>query len=99
MLGPRVERLGSAVVCVPVTGLDALAASVAEAFAGVGEPQPDRAFRGHLTLARLKGRRRCPLVGTEVSGTFVVSEVTLVRSRLDSAGARYEVLATRPLAH
>ena len=98
VLGPTVRRLGDAVVQVPVAGLDDLAAAVGEAFAEVGEPRPERRFHGHLTLARLKRTRRCPLLGVEVSATFPVTEVALVRSTTDRAGANYVTVATRRLA-
>jgi 2'-5' RNA ligase len=51
-LGPAVSMLGARVLMIPVSGLDDLAAVSSAAFAGVGEPQPDREFSGHLTLAR-----------------------------------------------
>lgn len=57
-LGPRVTALGSGVVCLPVAGLDALAAAVSEATAGWGRPPEHRRFRGHLTLARVDRPRR-----------------------------------------
>ena len=49
------------VVCVPVAGLDELAAAVPRPTAAIGEPPDPRRFAGHLTLARLRrpGRVRC----------------------------------------
>lgn len=61
-LAPVVARAGPAtivlgpVLCLPVDGLDALAAEVARSTAGVGGPAETRSFRGHLTLARSRGR-------------------------------------------
>jgi 2'-5' RNA ligase len=89
--GPRVSRLGRSVVCLPVTGLERLAADVADATAGVGDP-PDRRFSGHLTLARLRHRAACGVTGTALHATFAVDRVTLVRSTLGADGARHEPL-------
>lgn len=86
-VGPAVSRLGRTVLCLPVRGLDALAAAVAEATAGVGEPPDPRPFRGHLTLARLGRRGSCRLAGHRLATSFVVSEVALVSS---TAGPRGE---------
>jgi 2'-5' RNA ligase len=97
VLGPRVSRLGRDVVCLPVAGLDALAAAVADATAAVGEP-PDRRFSGHLTLARLRRRAACGVTGTAFRATFPVDHVALVRSTLDAGGARHEVVRRVALA-
>ena len=88
-LGPRVSRLGRSVVCLPVSGLDALAEAVRVTTAGVGDP-PDRPFVGHLTLARLRDRAACGVTGTAVDLGFDVDEVVLVRSTLGPAGAVHE---------
>ena len=55
---------------------------------------------GHVTVARGRGRRPVPkeLAGQPVSGTWPVDEVAVVRSRLDARGARYDTIATIPLA-
>lgn len=98
VLGPTVGRFGDRVLHVPVAGLDALAAAVA-AVPGLG-PRPERSFRGHVTLARARGSAAVDLgalTGAPVAGRWPVGEVTLVRSHLDGAGARYEVVARRPL--
>ncbi len=91
-LGPRVSRLGRSVVCVPVSGLEGVAAAVAAVTAGVGEPPDPRPFAGHLTLARLRHRGACGLAGAAVTGRFPVGAVDLVRSRTDQHGATYETL-------
>jgi 2'-5' RNA ligase len=88
-LGPRVSRLGRGVVCLPVSGLDELAAAVHAATAGAGPP-PDRPFVGHLTLARLRDRAACGVSGTAVDLGFDVDEVVLVRSTLGPGGAEHE---------
>lgn len=79
-------RLGRNVLCLPVHGLEGLAAAV--------DPAPARPFRGHLTLAR--GRVAMPVaLPREVRWT--VEEVTLVASRLRPSGAEYEVLDRTPV--
>lgn len=94
---PGVTRLGRQVLCVPVAGLDTLAAAVAH----IG-PDEDRPFRGHLTLARARGRRGAvarSLAGTPVDLHWSVPDVALVRSHLGPDGPRYETLATFPAHH
>jgi RNA 2',3'-cyclic 3'-phosphodiesterase len=95
-LGPAVAPLGRRVVCVPVAGLDDVAAVVRRALpAG----DPDRlGFRGHLTLARVSRGRLGDLVGEPVAARFPVGDVRLVRSHLGGRGGpRYEDLHIRPL--
>jgi 2'-5' RNA ligase len=99
-LGPAVDVLAQRVLMVPVTGIDELAAVVTAATAALGEP-PGRRFSGHLTLARIDRRARGRLpatVGAMVSAAFDVEEVALVQSRRDHRGARYETLASWPVA-
>jgi RNA 2',3'-cyclic 3'-phosphodiesterase len=107
-LGPTVGLLGRQVLCVPVKGLDDLAAAVREATAELGEPPDPRPFRGHLTLARLGGRhrqrRRRSGVGftrewleTPVEGRWQVDAVHLVRSRPGPSGSTYDDLHVRRL--
>ena len=99
-LGPGVDLLADRALVVPVDGVDELAAAVVRATADLGEP-PRKRFVGHLTLARL-GRRATtlalpPALGALVDGEFEVTEVALVRSRLDPQGAHYETLDTWPI--
>jgi RNA 2',3'-cyclic 3'-phosphodiesterase len=96
-MGPYVSRLGRDVVCIPVRGIESLAASVARATADVGEPPDPRPFAGHLTLARLRGRGTCGVAGERFNQAFRVSELALVRSTLSSSGAEHETIATRPV--
>jgi 2'-5' RNA ligase len=96
-LGPRVSRLGHNVVCLPVSGLDDLAASVRDLTEGIGDP-PERSFVGHLTLARLRDRSACGLTGTAVDLSFGVDEVVLVRSTPGPGGARHQPLLSVPLS-
>jgi 2'-5' RNA ligase len=95
--GPAVSRLGRAVVCVPVRGLDALAAAVAELTAHLGEPPDPRPFAGHLTLARLHHRGSCRLAGHKISAEQQVTTIDLVASTLSSDGPTHRILATVPL--
>lgn len=95
--GPAVRTLGRGVVMVPVAGLDALAAGVVAATAGLGRPPEARAFRGHLTLARSRRGRVGDLTGEEVDLPFPVEDVRLVRSHLGREVARYEVVHVRRL--
>ena len=100
-LGPSVELLGARVVMLPVTGLEAVAASVASAFAHVGETT-DREFAGHLTIARLKGAPlRDPstvtVLGAPISSTFVASTIDLYKSEVTDAGSTHTLVATQDL--
>jgi 2'-5' RNA ligase len=100
VLGPAVSRFGGRVLHVPVGGLDAVAAAVVGATAGLGRPPEDRGFVGHLTLARVARRGRVDLrrlVGQPVSARWRAHEICLVESRLHREGARYQVLERFPL--
>lgn len=96
-LGPAVSRLGRGVVVVPVAGLDALGDAVSSATAELGRPPDPRPFRGHLTLARLRGRAACGVAGAPVRASFVVGELLVVSSRTGSEGASYLVVERVPL--
>lgn len=91
-LGPTVARLGRGVVCVPVQGVEALAAAITDATSAIGLPADPRPFRGHVTLARLRNRAACGLTGHAVHARFEATEVELVRSVLDRDGARHELV-------
>jgi 2'-5' RNA ligase len=95
--GPAVAALSRSILCLPVAGLDALAAAVVGATADVGEPPEERRFRGHLTLARARDRRRGDvrgLAGAPFAASWPVSAVELVASELRPSGAAYTVLAS-----
>jgi 2'-5' RNA ligase len=94
-LGPGLRRLGRGVLCVPVAGLDPLAAAVIDATRAIGRPPDHRTFRGHLTLARANGRM--PRVAEAIDRRWTVATFDLVRSHLGGGPARYETLATWPL--
>jgi 2'-5' RNA ligase len=91
-LGPRVSRLGRNVVCVPVSGLEALATTVAGATGDLGEPPDPRPFRGHITLARLRRRAACGLTGTRFDATFVANQIDLVESVTRPTGAQHSIV-------
>ncbi len=94
-LGPAVAELRPGLAVVPVAGCDELASAVVAATADVGAAPPDRPFRGHVTLARRRGRgRRLPagLVGTPVAARFDVTAVALVGSDTRPSGAVHTVL-------
>ncbi len=98
VVGPVSECFGPAVLCMPVSGLDAVAAEVIAATADIGQPPDARPFRGHLTLARARRgnvRRIAPLA---MDGTWNVEGVTVVESQPGPGGSKYEILATVPLA-
>jgi 2'-5' RNA ligase len=99
-LGPAVELLNPRILSVPVTGLEAIGPAVIAATAAIGQPPEDRPFRGHLTLARLKGVRKRELgdaIGMPISARWTVDEIHVVRSRLSPKGARYDSVAVTPL--
>jgi RNA 2',3'-cyclic 3'-phosphodiesterase len=96
VVGPTVTRLGRDTLVVPVGGLDRLAATVVEATTDLGRPAGSRPFNGHLTLARLRGRADCTVLGTPLSASFDVTEVALVSSTTLPTGALYETVARYP---
>lgn len=94
-LARRARRYGAAAVGVPVVGLEGVAAAVASVSGG----RPERRFSGHLTIARTRGR--VPRSATALvlpALRWTVEELTMVRSHLEPAGARYEVLRRVPLS-
>jgi 2'-5' RNA ligase len=96
-LGPASELLHGRVVSVPVAGLDEVGRAVVAATASIGRPPESRAFRGHLTLARLKSvpaRAARRLAGTPLAATWPVERVDVVRSDLTPDGARYETIGS-----
>jgi 2'-5' RNA ligase len=96
-LGPATRRVGRSILCVPVEGLDDLAALLRDALGPlVPAAGLERPFHGHLTLARARGRRTmpAPLAGHPLERRWRVREVGLVRSQLDPSGARYTTVAT-----
>ncbi len=99
-LGPATALLGRSILCVPVTGLDMLAASVASALRAKGFEIEERPFRGHVTLARARGRRSVPpsLRGAAVEATGDVDCLVVMESSPEKGGSRYEALERVPLS-
>lgn len=106
VLGPVTGRFKERILHVPVAGLDELAADVIAATATMGDAPPDdRAFQGHLTLARVRPRqaRLSPpavppaLVGCPLAGSWTVRELTLVASDRRPGGSAYSVVERVPL--
>ena len=99
VMGARTGRFGRRILHVPVSGLEGVARAAVEATADVGEPPEDRAFHGHITLARSRrgDTDLRPLTGQSLTGRWPVTEVALVSSRLGPGGARYETVASVPL--
>lgn len=98
-IGPGVDLLGDHSLVLPATGLDDVAADVAERTRDLGDP-PRKRFAGHLTLARLKPSAKMPhALGAMFDATFALEEIALVQSRLHPDGARYDTIATWPARH
>lgn len=98
-LGPLTALgTGGRVLFVPVRGAETLAAALDGALDGLVEDR-DGPYRGHLTLARARGRGRLPsaLSGVPVHLTFPVTEAALVASRLDPDRAVHQVVRRFPL--
>ena len=73
--------------------LPALATELGERLRAVEYVPEDRPYTAHLTLARFKAPRSVELPDLPASpGPFTVDRITLFRSRLSPAGARYEVM-------
>jgi 2'-5' RNA ligase len=89
------------VVVVELEDADGALAKLAERVEKItskhGVPKEDRAFRPHVTLARLKlsydARKWLRPELTEGAGTCAMKTATLYRSHLEAEGAKYEVLA------
>lgn len=85
----------------PAGLLVSLATAIDDALSPLGFERESRAFKPHLTLARLKRPASVSaLVAKPLdAGTlpFVVDHLALYRSYLHPQGARYEVLKTYPL--
>lgn len=98
-LGPATARVGRSLLWVPAAGLEDMAAAVRTALEGAGRSleaaDAGRPFRGHVTLARARGRRVLPaaLAGAPVSAHWIAGSVCLVRSSLDPDLARYTTIA------
>jgi 2'-5' RNA ligase len=99
---PRVVYVG---ILGQVEALTRLAAAVDGALEAIGFPGERRAFRGHLTVGRVRtprgtGGLAAVLRGEEgvAAGTWTAAELVLYRSRLRPSGAVHEAIARLPLA-
>ena len=93
-LGPMTALgTGAKVLFVPVEGADGAAQVLDSALGEEVEPR-DGPYRGHLTLARARGRGRLSssLSGRPVSLTFRATEIALVASRLEPERAVHQVM-------
>ena len=88
----------------PVRCIDRAAEAVREAtIPVVPDPTPRRApFAGHLTIARVKGRRldpsaRATVAGIPFTAEFAVQSLAVVASHLSAEGPHYSTLARLPL--
>ena len=97
-VGPAIDMLGRHSVIAPVSGLDELAAIVSEATRGIGDVDARPAYRGHITIARVKrGAIVRKVVGMMCRAEFTVDHVALVESRLRPTGSEYRTVATWPV--
>jgi 2'-5' RNA ligase len=106
VLGPETAWFpGRRVLQVPVVGLDDLSRLVNQAIAHIDDGRsasvgPEAGFRGHLTLARVRGRSRIDrehasqVEGTRIQAEWTVRQVSLVASTLRADGARYSDFVT-----
>lgn len=93
-LGPMTALgTGGKVLFIPAEGADHVARCLDDALDDLVEPR-EGPYRGHLTLARARGRGRLPssLSGCPVSFSFLVDEVALVVSRLEPERAVHQVV-------
>jgi 2'-5' RNA ligase len=95
--GPATRFMGRKLLCVPVAGLDGLAERARSALQALGPRRKQREFLGHLTVARSRRPMPRELAGAPISGSWEVSELTLVSSTLGRGGPRYEVIDALPL--
>ena len=87
--------------------LSELQRSVEAELLGLGFPKEGRSFRPHLTLARVRSRRKIALLmdfvercGSQVDlGSFVATEFHLFRSILRPEGAQYHCLRSFGLSN
>ena len=94
---PRVLYVG---ILGQIDDLVRLAGAVEGALEAAGFPRESRAFRGHLTIGRVRTPRpvagRAAALGNEVgaaAGTWIADEIVLYRSRLHPSGAIHEPVA------
>jgi RNA 2',3'-cyclic 3'-phosphodiesterase len=101
LLPPRRARVLCAAVADPEGALAGLQARVARGLAEAGLYTPEkRPFRAHVTVARLRPRARAPRMVEAAPEplAFDGAALSLYRSLLHPAGARYENLAKLAMA-
>jgi RNA 2',3'-cyclic 3'-phosphodiesterase len=103
-LGPGTAWFtGVRVLQLPAAGVDNVAAAVRHATAPIVPPPPDDPpFKGHLTLARAKGRRLSVAALGEMANipfeaAFPVDAIDLVSSQPSPDGHVYTTVARAPL--
>lgn len=102
-LGPATAWFGGLrVLQIPVTGLDGVAEAVRQATVRTIPDAAQAPFVGHLTVARVRGRRvevstRAAVAGVAFTAEFAVPRFLLVGSELSPEGPRYTTLARFPL--
>jgi 2'-5' RNA ligase len=98
---PRVLWIG---IEDPSGNLASLQARFEDECAMEGFPKEERAFRPHLTLARIRkpqGSRKLAELHKEIgfaASEIVVPELLLMRSKLSSEGSKYSVISRHRLA-
>ncbi len=80
----------------PTGGLTGLADSIGDGLVPLGFPREARAFRPHMTIARLKIPGPVALGVALEPMSFAVERISLFESRLGRPSARYTELATFP---
>jgi 2'-5' RNA ligase len=99
LLGPTTALgSGARVLFAPAKGLEGVVGLLDGALEGLVEPR-DGPFRGHLTLARARGRGKISgaLAGRSLHVAFTASEVVLVGSRLEPDRAVHHLVRRFPL--
>jgi 2'-5' RNA ligase len=102
-IGPATAWFGGTrVLQIPATGLDDVAEAVHQATVHTVPDAGGAPFVGHLTVARVRGRRpdqsdRAAVAGVAFTAEFAVPRFLLVGSVLSPAGPRYTTLARLPL--
>ena len=97
-LGPAVDIGGERTLFVPAVGADELASEVVRVTRGLGSEPIRDAFRGHVTIARLKQRANMPrALGEPIDAAWSPEEVALVESHLRPDGPRYDTLRVWPI--
>lgn len=98
---PRVVWCG---VSGDVGSLTGLQEDIEAVCADLGFPREKRAFRPHLTLGRVRGKKNlhriseCVRIGTSLQSRFEARQVHLLRSTLTPHGALYDVLEEMTLS-